>query len=118
MSVTVPVCPREAVVTGNDRLAVRITDDTFTWVSNMAAFDSHAAGDRAALPTQAFMTLARVRNPESRRDRDALDRHPGVKVPLSQPNATGTLFPGAGLRMMVRDIDGTASSQVGTDKDV
>ena len=116
MSVTVPVCPPEAVVTGNDRHAAPVTGDASTRFSSMAAFSPPML-----LLLQAFMTPARLR------DRDALlshDRWPEVRAPLSQPNATGTLFPGAGLRMMVHDIDGTARSarsvspQVSSDKDV
>ena len=47
MSITLPICPPEAVPIGTSCFAVLISDDTFTYFSNLAPFDSHAADDRA-----------------------------------------------------------------------
>ena len=46
---TLPLCPPEAVPIGNSCFAVLISDDTFTYFSNLVPFDSHPADDRAAM---------------------------------------------------------------------
>ena len=49
MSTTLPMCPPEAVQIGDSCFAVVISDDSFTYFSNLVPFDSHAADDRAAM---------------------------------------------------------------------
>ena len=49
MPTTLPICPPEAVSIGNSCFAILISDDTYTYFSNLVPFDSHAADDRAAL---------------------------------------------------------------------
>ncbi len=49
MPSTLPMCPPEAVSIGNSCFAVLISDDTFTYFSNLIPFDSHAADDRTAM---------------------------------------------------------------------
>ena len=49
MPMTLPLCPPEAVPIGNSCFAVLISDDTFTYFSNLVPFDSHPADDRAAM---------------------------------------------------------------------
>lgn len=49
MPTTLPICPPEAVSIGNSCFSILISDDTYTYFSNLAPFDSHAADDRAAL---------------------------------------------------------------------
>ena len=49
MPITLPMCPPEALPIGNSCFAVLISDDTFTYFSNLVPFDSHPADDRAAM---------------------------------------------------------------------
>ena len=49
MPITLPMCPPETVPIGNSCFAVLISDDSFTYFSNLNPFDSHAADDRAAM---------------------------------------------------------------------
>lgn len=49
MPTTLPICPPEAVSIGNSCFAMLISDDTYTYFSNLVPFDSHASNDRAAL---------------------------------------------------------------------
>ncbi len=49
MPMTLPLCSPEAVPIGNSCFAVLISDDTFTYFSNLVPFDSHPADDRAAM---------------------------------------------------------------------
>ena len=49
MPITLPICPPEAVQIGNSCFAVLISDDAFTYFSNLVPFDSHAADDRAGM---------------------------------------------------------------------
>lgn len=49
MPITLPMSPPETVPIGNTCFAVLISDDTYTYFSNLVPFDSHAADDRAAM---------------------------------------------------------------------
>ena len=49
MPITLPMSPPETVPIGKSCFAILISDDTFTYFSNLIPFDSHAADDRAAM---------------------------------------------------------------------
>ena len=49
MRITLPICPPEAFPIGNSCFAILISDDSFTYFSNLVPFDSHAANDHAAM---------------------------------------------------------------------
>ncbi len=41
MPITLPLCPLETVPIGNSCFAILISDDSFTYFSNLVPFDSH-----------------------------------------------------------------------------
>ena len=49
MPITLPICPSQAVQIGSSCFAVLISDDAFTYFSNLVPFDSHATDDRAGM---------------------------------------------------------------------
>ena len=49
MPITLPICPSQAVQIGSSCFAVLISDDAFTYFSNLVPFDSHASDDRMLL---------------------------------------------------------------------
>ncbi len=49
MSITLALYPPEAVQIGNSCFAILITDDSFTYFSNLVPFDSHGADDRSGM---------------------------------------------------------------------
>ena len=69
MPVTLPICPPEAVPIGNSCFAVLISDDTFTYFSNLVPFDSHPADDRAAM----LMRIGRLAVVSDIAQRDLVD---------------------------------------------